>query len=198
MRATFFILFALLSFSSFSQFDEEKHKSIIDELIGSEVNEDAPGIAVGIVQNGEVVYEHYRGLSNLSHGVDVTEETKFNIASTAKQFTALMVLDLALNNQISLEDDIRKYLPELYPHVEEEIKIRHVINHTSGIRDYVELVGLQGTTWWKRVGLGNGDIMELLEKQEDLAFDPGTRYSYSNSGYVLLAELVRAVTGEKF
>jgi len=177
---------------------DARQKEAITELLYQSVNDTTPGLAVGIVKQGEVIYEHYLGYANLAHRIPVTENTRFNIASTAKQFTALMVLDMALKGQLSLEDDIRKYLPSLYPEVKEEIKIRHVLNHTSGIRDYVELLSLQDKIWWKQMGLDNDDIIELLEKQQELGFEPGSCYSYSNSGYVVLAELIERVSGERF
>ena len=138
---------------------------------------------VGIVKGGNIIYEKYRGLAYLPYQIKMDEKTKSNIAYVAKQYTALMILDLALKDQLSLEDDIRTYLPTLYKKVEEKIKIRHVLNHTTGIRDYVELMSLQNRIWWKQVGLKNDDIIDLLEKQEDLAFKPGSQYTYSNSGY---------------
>ncbi|WP_431156923.1 serine hydrolase domain-containing protein [Winogradskyella poriferorum] len=170
----------------------------IDTLVNSKVNYDAPGIMIGIVKDGKVIYERYRGLANLEHQVEVNEKTRSNIASTAKQFTALMLLQLEMEGKLSLEDDIRTYLPNLFKTVDDDIKIRHVINHTSGIRDYVELFDLSGDVWWKRVGLDNDDVIELLEKQEDLGFKPGSRYVYSNSGYVILAKIIEKISGQKF
>ncbi|WP_439151071.1 serine hydrolase domain-containing protein [Winogradskyella sp.] len=189
------ILFSLL----ISVIAPAQHQlKIIDSIIDSKIKESDPGIMVGIVQNGKVIFEKYRGLANLQHQVKITKKTRSNIASTAKQFTALMVLDLALNETLSLDDDIRKYLPKLYKKVEDSIKIRHLINHTSGIRDYVELLSLQGNIWWKQFGLDNDDVMALIEKQNDLGFKAGSRYSYSNSNYNILAKLIEAVTGKKF
>ena len=192
----FLYLFAvLLTFTAFAQ-QESLEK--IDSIIESKIKKTDPGLMVGIVKEGNIIYEKYLGLANLQHQVKITKETRSNIASTAKQFTALMILDLALKDKLSLEDDIRKYLPNLYQEVKEEIKVRHVINHTSGIRDYVELLSLKNQTWWQQVGLDNNDIMQLLEKQKDLGFAPGLKYSYSNSGYVVLAEIIEKVSGQSF
>ena len=192
----FLYLFAvLLTFTAFAQ-QESLEK--IDSIIESKIRKTDPGLMVGIVKEGNIIYEKYLGLANLQHQVKITKETRSNIASTAKQFTALMILDLALKDKLSLEDDIRKYLPNLYQEVKEEIKVRHVINHTSGIRDYVELLSLKNQTWWQQVGLDNNDIMQLLEKQKDLGFAPGLKYIYSNSGYVVLAEIIEKVSGQSF
>ena len=195
MQRFLFLFTVLFTFTTFSQ-QESLEK--IDSIIESKIKMTDPGLMVGIVKEGNIIYEKYLGLANLQHQVKITKETRSNIASTAKQFTALMILDLALKDKLSLEDDIRKYLPNLYQEVKEEIKVRHVINHTSGIRDYVELLSLKNQTWWQQVGLDNNDIMQLLEKQKDLGFAPGLKYSYSNSGYVVLAEIIEKVSGQSF
>jgi CubicO group peptidase (beta-lactamase class C family) len=190
-------LFLALFISTFF-IAQENNIAKIDSIIASKVKNDHPGIAVGIIKDGKIIYEKYRGLANLQHQVQFDEKTRSNIASTAKQFTALMILDLSLNGKLSLEDDIRKYLTKIYPNVKDEIKIRHLLNHTSGIRDYVELLDLEGDVWWKRFGFDNDDILELLEKQEDLGFKPGTIYYYSNSNYNLLAKIIEKVTSKTF
>lgn len=186
-------LFLLLPlFGQNSQFEK------IDSIINAKVQEDHPGIAVGIIKDGKIIYERYRGLSNLQHQIKFDEKTRSNIASTAKQFTALMILKLSFEEKLNLEDDIRIYLPNLYKHVEDKIKIRNLLNHTSGIRDYVELMSLQRPIWWKRFGLDNDEVLELLEKQIDLGFEPGSIKNYSNSNYNLLAEIIERVTGKSF
>ncbi|MGC6432397.1 MAG: serine hydrolase domain-containing protein [Jejuia sp.] len=192
---SFFII--LLFLVSNAQQLEEKLENI-DSIIASKVTEKAPGIAVGIIKDGNIIYEKYLGLANLQHQVPFNEKTRSNIASTAKQFTALMILQLSLEEKLSLEDDIRKYLPNLYSNVKDIIRIRHLINHTSGVRDYVELLDLEGDVWWKRFGLGNDNILELLENQQDLGFAPGSTYSYSNSNYNLLAKIIEKVTAQSF
>lgn len=182
----------------FPLFGQNKQFKKIDSIINSQVQEDHPGIAVGIIKDGKIVYERYRGLSNLQHQIPFDEKTRSNIASTAKQFTALMILKLSLEEKLKLEDDIRDYLPNVYKHVQKTIRIRNLLNHTSGIRDYVELISLQGSVWWKRFGLDNNDILKLLEQQEDLGFEPGSMKNYSNSNYNLLAEIIERVSGKSF
>ena len=200
MRNRLLLIILSLSFfiSLFGQARSKTTSESLNNILRQYVRDSIPGMAVGIVQNGEIIFESYVGKANLSHDIRISDKTRFNIASNAKQFTALMVLQLSLENKLSLEDDIRKYLPKLYPEVSEEIKIRQLINHSSGIRDYVELMGLKGNIWWKQMGLDNKDVMELLEKQEELGFKPGSKYSYSNTNYIVLAELIEAVTKEKF
>jgi CubicO group peptidase (beta-lactamase class C family) len=197
-RNSLFALFLLSTLSLFSQSIPETDREAITNMLEQYTNEESPGLAVGIVKDGQIVYEQYLGLANLEHRIQFSEKTRSNIASTAKQFTALMVLDLSLQGKLSLEDDIREYLPSLYPKVKEEIKVRHLLNHTSGIRDYVFLLEMQDNAFWRQIGMDNDDVIELLEKQEELVFAPGTRYSYSNSGYTILAEIIERVTDEKF
>ena len=189
-----FLFIALCLFSQTDEFDSEAITKILHEY----TDDDSPGLAVGIVKDGEVIYEHYLGYANLDHQIKIDEKTRSNIASTAKQFTALMILQLSMENKLSLEDDIRKYLPSLYPKVEEDIKIRHLINHTSGIRDYVFILEIMSRPYWRQIGMDNDDVIELLEKQEELVFKPGSKYAYSNSGYTILAEIIERVTGERF
>lgn len=179
---------------STSAFDSDAITSILQEY----TDDESPGLALGIVQDGEIVYEHYLGYANLEHKIAIDENTRFNIASTAKQFTALMILQLSLEGKLSLEDDFRKYVPSLYAEVEDEIKLRHLINHTSGIRDYTFILEMMEKPSWRQVGLDNGDIIELLERQEELIHTPGSKYTYSNSGYTILTKVIEEVTGERF
>lgn len=170
----------------------------IDSIVDSKIGESDPGLMVGIVKEGIIVYEKYRGLANLQHQVKTNKTTRSNIASTAKQFTALMILQLSLEEKLTLEDDIRKYLPSMYPKVKEKIRIRHLLNHTSGIRDFYDLMSIQQKPWWRQEGLDNEDAIALLEKQENLAFPPGSRYMYSNSGYTLLTKIIAVASGSNF
>tara|TARA_R110001632_G_scaffold19898_9_gene59868 strand:- start:6586 stop:8703 length:2118 start_codon:yes stop_codon:yes gene_type:complete len=195
MRKLITLITLFIATSVFAQNIEIKK---IDSIINSKIEKNDPSLFVGIVKNGNIVYEKYSGLANLQHQVKADKKTRSNIASTAKQFTALMILQLSLEQKLSLNDDIRKYLPKLYPSVKEKIKIRHLLNHTSGIRDFYDLMSIQQNPWWRNEGLDNDDALDLLEKQEDLAFKPGSRYMYSNSGYTLLTKIIAIVSGKKF
>ncbi|GGG40881.1 hypothetical protein GCM10011344_47160 [Dokdonia pacifica] len=170
----------------------------IDAIVSSKIEANDPSLFVGVVKDGVIVYEYYNGLTSLQHQVKATKTSRSNIASVAKQFTALCILQLSIEGSLSLEDDIRTYLPNLYKNIKEPIKIRHLINHTSGIRDYPDLMGVQRNPWWRRVGIDNDDVIELLEKQEDLNFAPGSDYTYSNSNYTLLTKIVEKVSGINF
>lgn len=170
----------------------------IDQLLASKIKVGAPGLALGIVQNGSIVYERYLGLANLQHQVPVNAQTRFNLASVAKQFTALCVLKLVLENKLSLEADIRQYLPQMYPQFKTAIPLKTLLNHSSGIRDFYDLLSIRGTPWWRQEGLDNEDAMALLLKQTELNFAPNTEHWYSNSNYTLLAEIVTKVSGVPF
>lgn len=191
------LLFLLSSFNLFGQSKQQFDQEAITNILYQHANDDIPGMAVGIVKDGEIIYEHYMGYSNLEHKIKIDKDTRFNIASNAKQFTALCILQLAEQGKLKLEDDFRMYLPSFYQNVEGSITISNLITHTSGIRDYCDLLALTEKTWWKQF-IDNGDAIEILLGQKDLNFKPGTEYMYSNSNYILLTEIVKKVTGKSF
>jgi CubicO group peptidase (beta-lactamase class C family) len=169
----------------------------LDSIATQDVPKGAPGIATGIVCNGKIVYEKVAGFANLTDSTPITKNSRFNIASNGKQFTCLAILVLNDEKKIRLTDDIRKYLPSVFPDLQSKITIENLLNHTSGIRDVYDLWALQGLTWWKH-SFNNKDVLKLIEKQEALNFLPGTKYLYSNTNYILLAAIVEKVTGKPF
>ncbi|SFN74659.1 CubicO group peptidase, beta-lactamase class C family [Chitinophaga sp. YR627] len=158
-------------------------------------NSQTPGAAVAIVKDGKVVFQKGYGMADLEHDIPITPQTVFNVASVSKQFTAFATYLLASEGRISLEDDVRKYIPELpdYGHV---IKIKHLLGHTSGLRDQAAI--------WSLAGSISGDIstteqtLKLLARQRNLNFTPGTAFGYCNTGYTLLAEIIHRVSGQSF
>lgn len=191
---TLFLLFFLIQL----QAQNKPLAQRIDSLLEASITETDAGLFVGVVQNGKIIYQGYRGLANLEDQVPVGEKTRSNIASTAKQFIALMVLDLSQKGNLSLEEDVRKYIPSIYPKVEDKIKIRHLLNHTAGVRDIYDLLSIQNKPWWKQVGYDNEDAIALIEQQEELAFTPGSFKMYSNSGYLLLTRVIEKASGQDF
>jgi CubicO group peptidase (beta-lactamase class C family) len=169
----------------------------LDEIATQDVPKNAPGIATGIVKNGKIVYEKVAGFADFTDSTLITKESRFNIASNGKQFTALAILILIDAKKIKLSDDIRKYLPTIYPKLSSKITIENLLTHTSGIRDVYDLWALQGQTWWKYT-FSNKEVLQLIEKQEELNFKPNTNYLYSNTNYILLAMIVEKVTGNSF
>lgn len=169
----------------------------LDSVATQDVPPDAPGIATAIIQNGEVVYQKWAGIADFADSSLITADTRFNIASNGKQFTALAILTLMDAGKLKLSDDIRTCFPKLFPRIKEKISIGHLLTHSSGIRDVYDLWSLQGFTWWKQ-SFNNNDVLALLAKQEELNFAPGSKYLYSNSNYILLAMLVEKLSGQSF
>lgn len=154
----------------------------------------SPGCAVGVYRDDRVVYKRAYGMANLDHDVPLKPDSVFHVASVSKQFTAAAILLLAQDGKLSIDDDIRKYVPEL-PDFGHTITIRHLANHTSGIRDQWTLLGLAG--WrYSRDLISDDDVLEVLTRQQDLNFTPGERHLYSNSGYTLMAIVVKRVSGK--
>ena len=169
----------------------------LDSLLLRDIPAGGPGTAAGIVIDGQVVYEEYAGLASLQDSSSITRQSRFNVASNGKQFTALAILLLIEDGKLTLDDDVRKYLPTLFSEVSDAISIRHLLTHTSGIRDVYDLWSLQGITWWEQT-FANTDALELLSRQQQLNFKPGTKYLYSNSNYILLAQIIEEITGQSF
>jgi CubicO group peptidase (beta-lactamase class C family) len=175
----------------------EKQIQLLDSIAIKDVPEKAPGIATAIIQNGKAIYEKVAGYADFADSSLIKRDTRFNIASNGKQFTALAVLTLIDQKKVKRSDDIRKWFPSLYPELKNPITVQSLLNHTSGIRDVYDLYSLQGITWWKQT-YENKDVLALLERQTDLNFTPNTKYLYSNSNYILLALLVEKVSKATF
>ena len=155
-----------------------------------------PGCAVGVGSGGRSVLERAYGMADLEHDVRNKPDTIFEAGSVSKQFTAAAVLLLVRDGKIALEDPVRKYIPEL-PDYRTPLTIRHMLNHTSGLRDWGSLAGIAGWPRGSRVHT-HAHVVEILSRQTALNFTPGSRYSYSNSGYNLAAVLVARVSGMSF
>lgn len=172
--------------------DDESAKKV-DAFLSQWDKNDMPGCSVGAVKDGRLVYKRGFGMANLDYDVPNTPSTLFNLASASKQFTAASIALLAQQGKLSLDDDIRKYVPEM-PKYDDTITIRHLIHHTSGIRDYQALVFFGG------LGVDNDysdkDILNILARQKNLSFKPGAKHQYSNSGYHLLGIIVGRVSGK--
>ena len=168
--------------------DQEARR--VDALFERWDRTDSPGCSLGIVREGRLIYERGYGMANLEHDMPIMPDTVFRIASVSKQFTAMSLLLLEQDGVLSLDDDIRKYLPDM-PDYGRPISIRHLVQHSSGIRDYEGITTLLGIayedTYIKQ------EVLDLLARQKALNFAPGERYLYSNSGYLLLGEIVERV-----
>lgn len=166
----------------------------IDSLF-SGYNQATPGAAVAVVRDGKIIFKKGYGAANLEYDLPVTPKTVFHVASISKQFTAFSIYLLEKQGKISLEDDIRKYVPEV-PDFGKTVRIKHLLAHTSGIRDQWALLTLAG--WRMDDIITTEHILKILSRQKELNFEPGSTFSYSNSGYTLLAEAVKRVSGKTF
>src|SRR5918999_1208502 len=172
--------------------DDESAKKV-DEFLSQWDKNDMPGCAVGVVKDGRLVYKRGFGMANLDYDVPNTPSTRFNLASVSKPFTAMSIALLAQQGKLSLDDDIRKYVPEM-PKYDETITIRHLIHHTSGIREYEALVLFGGLDTDK--AHSPKAILNMLARQKNISFKPGSKYQYSNSNYHLLGIIVGRVSGK--
>ncbi|HKN68943.1 MAG TPA: serine hydrolase domain-containing protein [Gemmatimonadaceae bacterium] len=164
----------------------------IDAVFSRFDHRDSPGCILGVSRAGKVVYEKGYGMADLEREVPITPASIFHVASISKQFTAMAILLLEQQGKLSIEDDVRKYIPEL-PDYGKRITLRHLLQHTSGIRDQWTLLRLAG--WRDDDLITEDDVMWAVTRQRALNFDPGAEYLYSNSGFTLLAVIVKRVSG---
>jgi CubicO group peptidase (beta-lactamase class C family) len=155
-----------------------------------------PGCAAAVSLNGDVVFEKAFGLADMEHSVPNTTQTIFESGSVAKQFTAASLVLLQQDGKLSIDDPVRKYVPEL-PDYGAPLTIRHLLNHTSGLRDWGTVMSLTGAGRGDRV-ITQDLALDVITHQRALDFTPGSEYSYSNSGYNLAAIIVERVSKQKF
>lgn len=165
------------------------------DALFSQYTPTTPGVSVGVVHNGKIALLKTYGSASLEHNIPITPSTVFQAASVSKQFTAFAIYLLENQQKLSLEDDIRKYLPEL-PDYGKPIRIKHLLAHTSGLRDQAALISLAG--WRMDDVLTKSQVLRLISRQRELNFEPGSAYLYCNTGYTLLAEIVSRVSGQSF
>ena len=167
-------------------------KNAVDKLFSEWNKSDSPGGSFAVIKNGDVLYKGGFGYGNLDYDYPNASNSVFYLASVSKQFTAMAMALLEEQGKISLDDDIRKYFPEI-PDYGSKIIIRNLIHHNSGLRDYLNLWSLKGRSYAD--SMDEQEIINLIARQKELNFNPGDEYMYSNSGYFLMAVLVKRVTG---
>ena len=165
----------------------------IDAIFARFDRADSPGCALGVIQDGRLVLQRGYGSANLDYQIPNGPEIVYYLGSVSKQFTAAAIALLAEQGRLSLDDDVRKHIPEL-PDYGEVITIRHLVHHTSGLRDIYTLMSLAGIRM--EDVLTDDDALALIARQKELNFPPGENYLYSNSGYWLLGQIVERITGE--
>jgi len=168
----------------------------VDSLFAAWNKAESPGCAVGVSQNGRTVLSRAYGSANLEHGIPNTPATVFEAGSVSKQFTAAAIVRLAQQGKLSLDDDVRRHLPEV-PDYGTPITLRHLLNHTSGLRDWGSVMQLAGWPRGTRI-YTHAHTLDVVSRQRSLNFTPGAEYSYSNTGYNLLAMIVERVSGMSF
>lgn len=191
MRPIFIILFVSLFTFSFGQISDSLSKKV-DAIFAEYDKTNSPGCALAILKNGKIIYERGYGMSNLEYNIAINPSSIFHIASISKQFTAAAIINLSLEGKLSLNDDIRKYIPEV-PDFGHTITFNNLIHHTSGIRDQWDLQELAG--WRDDDLITERDILDMLERQKDLNFLPNEEYLYCNTGFTLAGIAVKRITG---
>ena len=172
---------------------QDKATAAVDEVFADFTKAGSPGCAVAIYRNGRIIYAKGYGLANIEEDVPITPQTVFDIGSTSKQFTAASILLLEKQGKLSLTDDVRKYIPEL-PDYGQKISILQLLNHTSGLRDYLALMHLAGINTDSVTK--DEDALQIITRQKALNFAPGSDWLYSNSGFFLQSIIVKRVSGK--
>ena len=178
-----------------AQISSEELEAIVDAMFSDVDGQSVPGTAIVVVKDGQILLNKGYGLANLEHQVAVSSVTIFDLASVSKQFAGFAISTLVEEGKIDLQDDIRKYIPEL-PDFGHTVTVDHLVHHTSGIRDWTSTLPLAGWSFDDVISMEQ--IIRMAQHQKSLNFEPGSQYVYSNTGYNLLAELVYRVTGQSF
>jgi len=167
----------------------------IDEMFSRWQGPDSPGVAVLVLQNGQAAFAKGYGMADIEHGITMTPRSLFDVASLSKQFCAMSIALLEAEGKLSLSDDARKYVPEL-ANFGTVITIDHLIHHTSGLRDWPDALHMAG--WNFEDVISYQQILRFAFSQRALNFVPGAEYTYSNTGYNILALIVERVSGQTF
>jgi CubicO group peptidase (beta-lactamase class C family) len=179
----------LVTANSFAQELADK----VDRVFADWNTTSSPGCALAVVKEGHIAYEHGYGMANLELNIAITPQSVFDIGSVSKQITAMAMLLLAQEHKLSLDDDVRKYLPEI-PDYGSTITIRHMLHHTSGLRNYDDLFDLEGIP--EADLTTDRDAMDLIVRQKGVNFKPGEEFLYSDTNYFLMSQIVKRVTGQ--
>lgn len=167
----------------------------VDQLMQPYTGKETPGAAVMVMKDGEVIFREAYGMANLTYGIPFEADSPTNIGSTSKQFTAFAVALLAEQGKLSLDDDIRKYFPEL-PDFGNEVTIRNLLTHTSGYREYLNTLAMTGRDLSSP--LDRKRMLEIVQKQPELQNEPGGEWNYNNTGYAIMTLLIEKVTDTPF
>ncbi len=192
---TFLLLGCFLMISSQSPKLDKDLESQVDEIFKEWDSTESPGGVIGIFDKGELVFSKAYGMASLEYDVVNTTETVFNIASVTKQITAYTMVLLEQQGKLSIDDDVRKYLPEV-PDFGTTITIRHLLTHTSGLRNFQNILSMAG--WRSGESMTNEDLLRFISMQKELNFPVGEEYLYCNTGFNLVTAIVERVTEQSF
>jgi CubicO group peptidase (beta-lactamase class C family) len=195
MTTRFLVLLAFLAGVTVAAQPASPHQAAVDKVFAA-WNTATPGCAIGVAENGVPILQRAYGMADLEHDAPNRPDTIFEAGSVSKQFTAAAMILLARDGKVSLDDDVRKYIPEL-PTYQAPITIRHMLSHTSGLRDWGNLGGIAGVPRGAMT-YTHAHVVDMLSRQTALNFAPGTRWSYSNSGYNLAAVVIARASGMTF
>ena len=173
----------------------DARSSRVDSLMRSQVDANDPGAAVIVIQNGRVIHQQGYGLADRQTKLPITATTTFDLASVSKQFTAMAIMMLAERKKLSYDDPLTKFFPDFPPYAA-KITVRHLLTHTSGIADYMEVYEKRFASTKKEPTSQEARLM-LAEIEKPL-FEPGVKFQYSNSGYMVLAQIVEKASGQPF
>jgi CubicO group peptidase (beta-lactamase class C family) len=176
-----------------NQGEKDPRSEKVDKVFAQWDKADSPGCELAVIKDGQIVYKRGYGMANLEHSIPMSTASIMDTGSVSKQFTAMAIALLAEQGKLALDDDVRKYLPEI-PQYEVPVTIRHLIHHTSGIRDYLTLMSIAGMR--DDDYYVDGEVVNLLARQKELNFKPGSEFLYSNSGYFLLSQIVKRASGK--
>lgn len=172
-------------------------RELADQLLSAYDREDAPGVAVSVFRDGETLFAKAYGMADLTYGIPFEVDTPTNIGSTSKQFTGFAVMLLVERGELSLDDDVRKHIPEL-PDFGDTIRVRHLLTHTTGYREFVNL-GIMGGLRIDHSDYFDRDwLVEVVQRQPALQNEPGTEFNYNNTAFGLAAQIVERVSGQPF
>lgn len=187
------VLLTLAAASASPQVAAADPKARVDAVFHDYDRSDSPGCSLGVYRDGRIIYERGYGMANLELGVANSPQSVFDIGSTSKQFTAFSIHLLARDGKLSLDDDVRKWVPEV-PDYGKTVTIRNLLYHTSGLRDYIEVMELQGIQTEDLTT--DEDSLAAIARQKAPNFDPGEEHLYSNTGYFLLSVVVKRASGQ--
>ena len=170
---------------------------LTDQMMARFDGDHSPGAAVRVWRDGETLYSKTYGMANLAHGIPFGPDTRTNIGSTSKQFTAFAIMLQAERGHLSLDDDIRTHIPEL-PEFDDTIRVRHLITHTSGLREFLNLLRMTGRRLDRGDWIDRSEIIEIVQRQPELQNVPGAEWNYNNTAYGLAAVIVERTSGQDF